>query len=154
MVGGRKHGFTLVELLVVIAIIGVLMGLLLPAVQAARERGRQAQCMNNLRQLGVAAANFESRRQRFPGAQELILPEDPRGARVGNNKPASWVAVLLEDLGRTDVAERWNSADVPISNPNLIPTLDIAVCPSVTLSPNVPAPTHYVANAGPATPVR
>ncbi len=148
MVGTRKHGFTLVELLVVIAIIGVLMGLLIPAVQSARERGRQAQCMNNLRQLGLAASNFESRRQRYPGAQELILPHDPSRASVGHNKPASWMAVLLEDLGRNDVAERWNSAEVPMSNPNLIPTLDLAVCPSVTLSPNAIGPTHYVANAG------
>lgn len=59
-------GFTLVELLVVIAIIGVLVGLLLPAVQAAREAARRAQCMNNMRQLGLAAANYESAFKRFP----------------------------------------------------------------------------------------
>ncbi|GIW86289.1 MAG: prepilin-type N-terminal cleavage/methylation domain-containing protein [Isosphaeraceae bacterium] len=53
-------GFTLIELLVVIAIIGVLIGLLLPAVQAAREAARRAQCMNNLKQLGLGLANYES----------------------------------------------------------------------------------------------
>ena len=56
----RKRGFTLIELLVVIAIIAVLIALLLPAVQAAREAARRAQCVNNLKQIGLAMHNYES----------------------------------------------------------------------------------------------
>ena len=66
MVRVKSRGFTLVELLVVIAIIGVLVALLLPAVQAAREAARRTQCINNLKQMGLGAANYESARGVFP----------------------------------------------------------------------------------------
>jgi prepilin-type N-terminal cleavage/methylation domain-containing protein len=64
---GRSPGFTLVELLVVIAIIGTLVAMLLPAVQSARESFRQNACKSNLKQLGIAALNYESARRRLPG---------------------------------------------------------------------------------------
>ena len=72
----KKSGFTLVELLVVIAIIGILIGMLLPAVQAVREAARRIQCANNSRQLALACMNYESAHQHFPPA---INSETSRG---------------------------------------------------------------------------
>ncbi len=93
-----KRGFTLVELLVVITIIGILIALLLPAVQAAREAARIAQCRNNLKQLGLAMLDFEQANGHFPsgGWGYLWVGNPDRGPDV--EQPGGWLYSILPQL--------------------------------------------------------
>ena len=100
-----RAGFTLIELLVVIAIIGVLIALLLPAVQSAREAARRAQCTNNLKQMGLALANYESANSAYPiGLLRFTLP-----ACDGNsNRRHTAFAALLQYMEQTSLYSGMN----------------------------------------------
>ena len=102
------HAFTLIELLVVIAIIAVLIALLLPAVQSAREAARRAQCINNMKQLGLALANYESASGTYPYgiARENTGPNSfsPNGYYLGS----SLFVRLLPQLEQQPLANAYN----------------------------------------------
>lgn len=94
-----SRGFTLVELLVVIAIIGVLVALLLPAIQAAREAARRTQCQNNMKQLGLAVLNYESAKKVLPP------PYHTNNGTIGNH---NLIAFLLPYFEQVALASQWN----------------------------------------------
>lgn len=107
----HKRGFTLVELLVVIAIIGILIGMLLPAVQSVREAARRTQCLNNLRQVALASLNYESSNSRFPPG----LLEEPLGSpdSIDRRQRLSILVHLLPFVEANNVAD--------LVEPNLSP---------------------------------
>jgi prepilin-type N-terminal cleavage/methylation domain-containing protein/prepilin-type processing-associated H-X9-DG protein len=106
----RRHGsgFTLIELLVVIAIIAVLIALLLPAVQAAREAARRAQCVNNLKQLGIAMHNYHDVVGSFPTSFWRNSKDAGSTGNVDNSNRHSWFAMILPYVEQTNVYNAMN----------------------------------------------
>lgn len=132
----RSRGFTLVELLVAIAIIGMLVALLLPAVQAAREAARRSQCTNNLKQLGMAMQNFEGVKKLLPPgyASNSLSPGPERDPQTFDAPPGwGWGAFLLPYLEESTVSLQIDY-DKPIWESNhtsaIRTTINSFLCPS------------------------
>jgi len=171
--GLAPFGFTLVELLVVIAIIGVLVALLLPAVQAAREAARRTQCVNNLKQMGLGAVNYESARGYFPPGRFKPDRIDASGNAINTTNYSGvaidettgfysvhiWILPFMEagniyDLIDFDVAQIKILID-PIQNPNYnayANAQSMFVCPSDAHADGNITENTYRSNFGGSTP--
>lgn len=135
----RFQAFTLVELLVVIAIIAMLAGLLIPAVNMAREAGRRAQCINREKEIGTALVNYATSKKGLPGHLEH------------RNGPGdySWVEAILAELGEP---QRYKSLMEGGSSHDFAVTLPVVICPSMfkETGGDHSTPLSFVVNCGPA----
>jgi prepilin-type N-terminal cleavage/methylation domain-containing protein len=108
MLSQNRRGFTLVELLVVVVIIAMLVGLLLPAIQSARERARRTQCSNHLHELTVGIQQYETAKRRLPGYINSFGPINRNDSAA---EPLSWPVVLLQYTGRPDLWNEWRAGN-------------------------------------------
>lgn len=159
---GPSAGFTLVELLVVISIIGMLMALLLPAVQQAREAGRRNTCNSNLHNIALAVTNFSGAKGAYPGYVEPLplISGSGGGSATASTQyvyPASWTVPILPYMERTDVYNlwrnypNWTASMVAGASANVPPPvyINVLTCPSspvATTTSNTPS--AYIANSG------
>lgn len=153
----KPAGFTLIELLVVIAVISALMGLLLPAVQSARESGRRNACSNNLNQLAKAFILHDDQKRTLPGWRNR-LP----GSANGDGLVVGWPIALLPNLERNDLYNIWSSGTAVSSTTifaarktynlsDASPSISIFQCPTTPHNGTPRDPIAYAGNAGSGT---
>jgi len=131
----KSNGFTLVELLVVIAIIGILVSMLLPAVQQVREAARRTQCMNQVRQLGLALHNYESAFSAFPPSRsepdDQLIPSGVTQNPGAESAFQSWTTLILPFIEQTNLGATFDQNQPWFEQTTTISTqLEIFTCPS------------------------
>ena len=141
-VAPAARAFTLVELLVVISIIGILIGLLLPAINAAREAGRRAKCQNNLKQVGLAMHGFESERGYFPHGTYNLIDDPGNNFSNGPQNRRCWMHDLLPYLEFGGLYKQFDSyMQVPGNSafgfPGELAVVPTLVCPDDINSPKL-----------------
>lgn len=147
----RRAGFTLIELLVVIAIIAILISLLLPAVQQAREAARRTQCRSNLKQIGIALHNYQERTGVFPPGY-LSNVDTSSGTATDSGPGWGWAAFLLPDVDQASLFNTLNfNVDITHSSnqKGRQTRLTVFICPSTPGQPvvNIQATDAYDSNA-------
>ncbi len=150
--GHRHLGFTLVELLVVISIIGMLAGLLLPAVNAAREAGRRAVCMNNQGQLALALIDYDGARGNLPPMRGILgstitLQPTKDKAGTGTATITSWIGFLLPNLEQNQLYQNLSNESSSLVDDMGRIQMKSLICPS-SEPPQVNTGSHYVCNGG------
>ncbi len=138
----RVRAFTLVELLVVIAIIGTLIGLLLPAVQHARETARRSTCLSNQRQLALGAMHYEGRLRHYLPLFDQLPPQN-RSSQSGE-RWTTWAVLLLPDMERSAILDLYARGELPLPNEYV----ETYLCPSDSTKVRSGSVTSYAANAG------
>jgi prepilin-type N-terminal cleavage/methylation domain-containing protein/prepilin-type processing-associated H-X9-DG protein len=143
-----RDGFTLVELLVVIVIIGILVGLMLPAVRRVREPAQRMSCANNLKQLILAFHNYQSMSTSGTTADQ-VLPPGCMGPGATSEERLSWMVALLPYLEQGPVHEKFDLEKGYTANlPAGLTCIQAFQCPALEKAATVDASTHYVAMSG------
>jgi prepilin-type N-terminal cleavage/methylation domain-containing protein/prepilin-type processing-associated H-X9-DG protein len=138
---GRRHGFTLIELLVVIAIIAILIALLVPAVQKVRAAAARTQCINNLKQLGIAVHSYHDAYKEMPTNAKVVAYSWATDSTYSGDQTWTWIARILPYIEQGDLAAKYNipAATLGSAQAGIATVITVLLCPADNNENNNPA---------------